>query len=206
MLRGKDRQVASAGVVRMRVRNIAQLHPRLRDHLVGNVDAMDFAEMPAHRTHQTPRPAADLERPPLGRGFLRRQSLQFAFQIAHHIFGSRKKLTVILIPSSERDVIIRVLAGALVPVGAHALVNVHAVILAVRLSAASDSPPLIDPNVVDIQRTITPAKLHSEEHRLPRHAVDRFEALLSIDEPCDLVPIPLDRDDMERRRQVGRGK
>jgi hypothetical protein len=127
-------------MVRMRMGNVAQLHARLRDHLVGNVDAVDFAEMPAHRTHQTTRPAADLERPPLCRGFLRRQPFQFAFQIANHIVGRRKELAVVLIPSSERDVIIRVLAGALVPVRAHALMNVHAVILAVemRLSAASD--------------------------------------------------------------------
>ena len=51
----------------------------------------------------------------------RRETLEFAFEIANDIGGSGEEFGVILIATSEGDVVVGVFPGALVPVGAHAL-------------------------------------------------------------------------------------
>ena len=52
--------------VRVGMRDIFQLFASQSNHFVGNIDAMDFAEVPAHGPHQPPWTASDLER--AGRG------------------------------------------------------------------------------------------------------------------------------------------
>ena len=55
-------QVRAGAVMRKRVGHAGQPFPRQADHLVGDIDAVDFGEMPAHGAHQASRAAADFER------------------------------------------------------------------------------------------------------------------------------------------------
>ena len=117
------------------MRNIPQLLPRLGDHFIRNVNAMDLAEMPAHRQQQPPRSAANFKRPPRGKWSVRRKPLQLSFKIADDIGSSGKKLRFILFSPSERDIVVRVFTRALIPLRAHALLDrvvlpwLHGVIL-----------------------------------------------------------------------------
>ena len=107
----------------MRVGNIAQLDARLRDHFIRYIDAVDFAEVAAHGTHQAARSAADFERAAHADGNARGQAFQLAFEIANNIGGGGEELAVVLFAAAKSDVVVRVFAGALVPLGAHAVVN-----------------------------------------------------------------------------------
>ena len=102
----------------MRVGSVAQALAGQADHLVGDVHAVDLAEVAAQRPHQAARAAADFERARRAP----RQALQLRLP-APLTMSARggEELLVILLAAAEGDVIIGVLAGALVPVGAHAL-------------------------------------------------------------------------------------
>ena len=102
-------------MMRMRVGRVAQPLPGQADHLVGDVHAVDFAEVAAHGTHQASGSAADFER-----RVPAAQAFQVQFQGLGNVAAGGEKLLVVLFPAAESDVIIGVFAGALVPVGAHA--------------------------------------------------------------------------------------
>ena len=55
-------------------------------------DTVDLAEVPAHRTHQPPRSAADLQSASRCNGNVLRQPLQLAFEVANDVGGRREKL------------------------------------------------------------------------------------------------------------------
>jgi hypothetical protein len=82
---------------------------------------VNLGEIRAERAHETSRPAADFERFQATRG---RQALDLAAQAAHHVGSGRQELRVVLLAAAERDVVIRILAGAFVPFLAHAVDNI----------------------------------------------------------------------------------
>lgn len=98
--------------------------------------------MAAHRTQQPSRPAADFESPPGTGRYFRGKPLQFRFQFTDNIRGGGEKFVVILTPPSEGYKVVGVLARALVPFGAHALVNFHTTIVARRYFTATGGSPL----------------------------------------------------------------
>src|SRR5580658_7769033 len=75
------REVAAAGVVRVRPGDVTQFFACLRDHFIGDVDAVDLAEVAAHGTHEAAWSAADLEGAARGRCKIWRKALELAFQI-----------------------------------------------------------------------------------------------------------------------------
>lgn len=103
----------------MSVVDTAELFAREADHFAGNVDAVDLAEVTAHGAEQASGSAADFER----RGAAG-EARQLGFE--HPDGGGRggEELAVGLLAAAEGDVVVGVLAGALVPVGAHALQHV----------------------------------------------------------------------------------
>ena len=62
ILVGEKREVGAGAVVRMRVGGIAQAFVGQPDHLVGDIDAVDFGEVAAERAHEAAGAAADFER------------------------------------------------------------------------------------------------------------------------------------------------
>ncbi len=111
---GKELETGARAVVRMRVGRVAQAFGRQPDHFIGNVHAVDLAEMAAHGAHQTARPATDFER-----RVAARQARQLRFQVAQDVGRGSEKLFVVLFAAAEGDVVIGVFAGASVPIGAH---------------------------------------------------------------------------------------
>ena len=102
--------------MRVRVGRVAQPLLGQADHFVGDVHPVDLGEVAAQRPHQASRAAADFERRiPAAHAF------QVPLQALHDVAGGGEKLLVVLLPAAESDVIVSVFAGALVPVGAHAL-------------------------------------------------------------------------------------
>ena len=85
------------------------------DHFVGDVHAVDFAEVAAHRPHQAAGAAADFER-----RIAAAEALQLQFQALDDVGAGGEELLVVLFAAAEGDVVVGVFAGALVPVGAHA--------------------------------------------------------------------------------------
>ena len=73
LLVGKQREVGAGAVMRVRVGRVAQALAGQADHLVGDVHAVDLAEVAAERAHQAARAAADLER-----GIAAAEALQIA--------------------------------------------------------------------------------------------------------------------------------
>lgn len=131
---GEEREIAAAYVVHVGVGNVPKLSSRLRDHFVGDIHSVDLAEPAAHGAHQASGSAADFERAACRGHDSRRETPDFAVEIANDIDGSGEKLGVILIATSEGDVVIGVFLGTLVPIGPHALAYVfHVVILALWL-------------------------------------------------------------------------
>jgi hypothetical protein len=84
---------------------------------------VDLAEVAAERFHQASRTAPDFKRspsPPIG---LCWQPLELRFDRAENVGGGGVKLGFVLISSPERNVVVRVFARALVPIGTHALAD-----------------------------------------------------------------------------------
>lgn len=106
----------------MSVRNAAQLFTGQADHLVGDIHTVDLPEMAAERADEPARSAADFEGgPALGPPG---QTPQFGFELAYQVGGSGEEFVVILLSASEGHVVVRVFAGAIVPLRAHLLQNV----------------------------------------------------------------------------------
>ena len=129
--RGKVRQIAATCMAGMRVGNIAQLDARLRDHFIRYIDAVNFAEVAAHGTHEAAGSAADFKGAAHPDGNVRGQAFQLAFEIANNVGCGVEELSVILFAPAKSHVVVRVFAGAFIPLGSHAVLNgFHAVILA----------------------------------------------------------------------------
>ena len=102
--------------MRMRVGRVAQPLRGQADHFVGDVHPVDLAEVAAQGPHQASRAAADFERRiPAAHPF------QVQFQALHNFAGRGEKLFVVLLAPAEGNIVVGVFAGALVPIGAHAL-------------------------------------------------------------------------------------
>ncbi len=123
---GEQGEVGRAGVVQVGVGNGAQFLAGQADHFVGDIDAMDLGEVRAERAHDAARPAADFESLQAAREGLAggAQMAGFGAQAADDIGGGREELGVVLFAAAERDVIVRVLEGAGVPVVAHAVKHI----------------------------------------------------------------------------------
>src|SRR5581483_4975584 len=89
----------------------------------GNIYAMNFAEMPGQGLHQPAGATADFERSPSSAVGLCGQALQLRLKLAQHVRRRGFKLCFLLIAPAEGDVVVRVFASALVPIGAHALAD-----------------------------------------------------------------------------------
>ena len=74
------RQAGAVGGVEMGVRNIGQPLARQADHFVGNIHAVDFAEVAAQRFDQTSGAASNFERPPSPAVGFSRQPLELSFE------------------------------------------------------------------------------------------------------------------------------
>ena len=117
---------ALSTVCDVRVRDVAEAFARQANHFVRNIHAVNFAEVTAQRLHQAAGAAADFERPPAG-GARCFETLQLSLDQPQHIGRGRQKRFFVLIAAAERDVIVGVLARALVPVLAHAFGDVQSV-------------------------------------------------------------------------------
>jgi hypothetical protein len=84
---------------------------------------VDLAEMAAHGTHEAAGSATDLEGAAAGNRNLCGKALQLAFEVADDVGGRREEFAVVLVAAAEGHVVICVFAGALVPVGAHAVAD-----------------------------------------------------------------------------------
>src|SRR6476646_3289140 len=104
--------------MRVRIRDAAQPLSGEADHFVGYIDPVDLAEKPAEGAHQTAGSAADLEG-----GIASRQALEVPRKTLDEVRGRAEELLVILLAAAERDVVVGVLGGALVPVRAHSVEN-----------------------------------------------------------------------------------
>src|SRR5450432_3812004 len=92
------------------------------DHLVGDIDAVNLAEVAAERAQQASGSAADLER---GGGLPKRGSLplQLHLEGADLIGAGGEELFERLVLAPEGDIVIGVFLSAIVPIGTHGLEN-----------------------------------------------------------------------------------
>ena len=95
---------------------------READHFVGNIDAVDLLEMAAERAHQAAGTAADFER-----GVAAGEAGQLRQQLLHGAGGGGEELFVGLLAAAEGHVIIGVLGGAPIPIGAHRIEQVRSI-------------------------------------------------------------------------------
>ena len=133
------RELPQAGAIvgmEMGVGNIGQPLASQDNHFVGDIDAVDFAEVAAQRFHQTAGAASDFERSPSPAVGFGLQPLQLRFDGPQNVGGRGQKFRLILIPSSKGNVIVRVFPGALVPIGAHALADGAAFIHKLKVAQA----------------------------------------------------------------------
>ena len=112
-------EAGPVGGVDVGVRNPAQAFAGDSNHFVRNIHAMDFPEMLAEGLHQAPRPAPDFERPPSPDVCGRLETFQLPFDGVDHFGGCRQEGFLVLVPAPESYVVMRIFAGALVPIVPH---------------------------------------------------------------------------------------
>jgi hypothetical protein len=115
-------EIAVVRPVQMRMRDAGHTRAAERDHLVGDVDAMDFAAMRAERCHQPADSAGYFEETT---GFERRfQAREFLANAAQDVGPAGREFLILLPAAPEGDVVPGILACHPVPGVTHALCDV----------------------------------------------------------------------------------